>query len=347
MHRQAISSTILTFSGVAVISIILLSLSKPVYQKGDTLTLHGACEFDQDHSYTKALNKFAELFDKYYDGPLDVDFVIHANGELGSEGEYFAYMNIGAVVDFAILAPSHASPFSSMVTIMDIPFLFEDGDHYLKAIEADVFAPIKDDVLQRADILILGYGGGEKRHIFGRRPVRTMEELAGFDMRVMGSPIQSKMFEALGAAPTVISFSELYNALQTGVVSGAENSAAIIDLLKLYEVAPEISVSAVSYIVRPFFFNAKRFRLFPRDVQEAIRRAATEAMAFERSIEMGQDDPTLERMVAEGKVNAHPFRERDQLLILAEPVKESFARDIGATHVLESINALVKSQPNN
>ncbi len=342
--RRSAMLTMLTLLVISGLVIALLSLSKPVYDSGDQLVLHGASEFDHNHSYTKALVKFTELFDEYYQGPLDVKFVIHANGELGSEGEYFAYMNIGAVVDFAILAPSHASPFSSLITIMDIPFLFEDADHYLASIDANVFAPIEHDVLQRADIMILGYGGGEKRHIFGRRPVRNMEELKGFDMRVMGSPIQTRMFEALGATPTVISFAELYNALQTGVVSGAENSVAIIELQKLYEVAPEVSVSAVSYIVRPLFFNAKRFRLFPPDVRDVIKRAGREAMAFERSIEMGQDDPTMRRLEKEGKINVHFFRDRDQLLKLAEPVKEAFAHKIGADSILETINELATSR---
>lgn len=344
MNRKAAISTLITAIGVLVVTISALSLTKPVYSGGAKLVLHGASEFDYAHAYTKALIRFTELFDQYYDGPVDVEFIIHANGELGSEGEYFAYMNIGAVVDFAVLAPSHASPFSSMVTIMDIPFLFEDADHYLKAIDADVFAPVKEDVLDRADIMILGYGGGEKRHIFGRKPVRTMAELAGFEMRVMGSPIQSRMFEALGATPTVISGAEIYNAVQTGVIQGAENSAAVIELLKWYEVAPELSISAVSYIVRPMFFNAKRFRQFPTDIQQAIERAGLEAMAYERSVEMGQDDPTLERLVAEGKMTAHLFTERDQMLERAEPVKQAFAKEIGAVPILEAINDLAPSR---
>lgn len=219
-------------------------------------------------------------------------------------------------------------------------FVFRDGDHYLKAIEQDVFKPVKEDLLQRADVLIAGYGGGEKRHIFGRRPVRNMEELQGFTMRVMGSPIQSRMFEALGAIPTVISSDEIYNAIQTGVIEGAENSAAVIDLLKWYEVAKDISFTSVSYIVRPLFFNAKRFRSFPAPLREAMLKSATEAMAYERGIEMGQDDPTLEKLEASGKVKIYQFEDHDEMLRRAEPVKKAFAGEIGATEILEAIDAI-------
>lgn len=304
------------------------------------IILHGASQFDHNHAYTKALVKFEELVKEYYTGEAPIQFVLHANGELGVEKDFFTYMNIGAVVDYAILAPSHVSTFSAMATIMDIPFLFRDGDHYLKSIEKDVFKPVQEDLLKKADVLIAGYGGGEKRHIFGRRPVRNMADLQGFSMRVMGSPIQSKMFAALGATPTVISSDEIYNAIQTGVIEGAENSAAVIDLLKWYEVAKDVSLTSVSYIVRPLFFNAKRLRSFPKELQDAMLKAAPIAMAYERSIEMGQDDPTLEMLEKSGKVNVHLFEGRDEMLKKAEPVKKEFAKEIGATKILEAIDAI-------
>ena len=339
MHRRALIHTGLSLLIAIVITISGFWLSN-LRKSSKKITLHGASQFDHNHAYTRALVKFQELVEQYYTGQQPVDFVLHANGELGVEKDFFTYMNIGAVVDYAILAPSHVSTFSSMATIMDIPFLFRDEDHYLKAIEQDVFSEVKDDLLKRADVLIAGYGGGEKRHIFGRRPVRNMEELQGFSMRVMGSPIQSRMFAALGASPTVISSDEIYNAIQTGVIEGAENSAAVIDLLKWYEVAKDVSFTSVSYIVRPLFFNAKRLRSFPKELQEAMLKAAPEAMAYERSIEIGQDDPTLEELEKTGKVTVHPFEDREEMLKRAEPVKKAFAAEIGAVNILEAIDAI-------
>jgi len=306
----------------------------------EKITLHGASLFDGTHSYTKALVRFQELVTKYYQGPVELEFVLHDNGELGTEKDFFGYMNIGAVVDYAVVAPSHVSKFSSMATIMDIPFLFRDVDHYIKSINHDVFAPVKDDIYERADVLILGYGGGEQRHIFGRRPVRDVEELKGFSMRVMGAPIQSRMFSELGATPTVISTDEIYNAIQTGVIEGAENSIAVIELLKWYEVAKEVSITSVSYIVRPLFFNGKRLKSFPEDLQAAILKAGEEAMRYEQLIEISQDDTIMKRLVSEGKVKTHQFTERNKLLEMAAPVKENFAQKIGASDILDEINAI-------
>ncbi|PHN05505.1 TRAP transporter substrate-binding protein [Flavilitoribacter nigricans] len=306
----------------------------------NTIVLHGASQFDDSHSYTRALVRFSELVASYYTGPEKLEFVLHKNSELGTEKEYFSYMNIGAVVDFAITSPSHGSTFSRMITIMDVPFLFQDTEHYLAAMESDVFADLEQQLYDRADVRILGYGGGEKRHIFGRRPVRNLEELQGFDMRVMGSPIQSRMFSALGAYPTVISGDEVYNAIQTGVISGAENSATALDYFKWYEVAQDVSLTAVSIIVRPLLFSGKRFRALPAGLQDAILKAGREAMQFERELEIAIDDPLMQQLAADGKVRLHEFANRDTLLKLAAPVKAAYAREVGASAILDAINAL-------
>ncbi len=333
------AKTMVVLLSTILIAILGGSLSR--YAKdGDVITLHGASQFDDSHSYTKALVRFTELVEKYYQGPRKVKFILHKNSELGLEKDYFGFMNIGAVVDFAVVAPSHASTFSSMVAIMDVPFLFRDTEHYLASLEADVFAPIAQRVQERADVMILGYGGGEKRHFVGSRPVRNMAELKNFYMRVMGAPIQSRMFSALGATPTVISFGEVYNAIQTGVIEGAENSASAISHFKWFEVAQDVSLSAVSIIVRPMFFSGKRFRRLPPDLQEVIRRAGREAMIFERNFEIETDDPLMQQLEAEGKIRTHPFEERDQLLELAAPVKAAFAEEIGAVSILNAINKI-------
>ena len=304
------------------------------------IVLHGASQFDDRHSYTKALEHFAERVRVHYDGPERLEFILHKNGELGVEKDYMGYMNLGVVVDYAIVSPSHISTFSRMATVMDIPFTFRDVEHYTRAMEANVFSRVEDDLRERADVLVLGYGGGEKRHFFGRRPVRTMDELRGFAMRVQGAPIQTRMFSALGAAPTVISSAEVYNALQTGVIDGAENSASAIEQSKWYEVGAEVSLSTVSIIVRPLIFSGKTFRRLPDALQQAIVRAGAEAALFERTLEMTQDDALMRRLSDEGKVTLHTFSERPTMLLLADSVKAAFARETGASDVLDAINAL-------
>ena len=92
----------------------------------DTITLHGAVQFDDNHAFNRAMLKFEDLVKQYYGGPDELEFVLHRNSELGLEKDYFAYMSQGISVDYAIVSPSHMSTFSKAAPLMDMPFLFRD-----------------------------------------------------------------------------------------------------------------------------------------------------------------------------------------------------------------------------
>ena len=232
------------------------------------------------------------------------------------------------------------STFAKSAPLMDMPFLFRDLDHWNKVLDSDALQPIVDEVAQKADVLILGYAGGGTRNLIVNKPIRNMQELKGLSIRVMGAPIQTQIFQAISAAPTVIAYNEIYNAIQTGVIQAAENEAAGLEQMKFYEVGPHISLTRHAITVRPLCFSGKTFRRLPADLQAAIVRAGKEAGAYGRQIESSEDRQRLERMEKEGKLKTYLFADRGQLLKLAEPVKEAYAREVGAEAVLARINAI-------
>jgi tripartite ATP-independent transporter DctP family solute receptor len=305
-----------------------------------TITLVGASQFDEDHAFTKTMRKFEELVKQYYEGPEEVEFELHLNSELGLEKDYFAYMSQGISVDYAVVAPSHMSTFSQMAPLMDMPFLFRDLDHWNKVLDQDGLKPIADDVLEKADVMLIGYAGGGTRHLIVNKPVTTIAEIEQLPIRVMGAPIQTRMFEAIKTAPTVIAYDEVYNAIQTGVIDAAENEAAGIEQMKFYEVGPHIALTAHAITVRPLCFSGKTFERLPEDLQAAIVRAGREAGAYGREIESTEDSEKLAMMEKNGWLQTHEFTERDELLELAEPVKQAYAEELGAGEVLEAINAI-------
>ena len=303
-----------------------------------TITLHGAVQFNDDHAFNKTLLKFEELVIKYYGKP--VKFVLHRNSELGTEKDYFAYLSQGISVDYAVVSPSHMSTFAKSAPLMDMPFLFRDLDHWHKVLNGDALKPIADEVAKRADVLILGYAGGGIRNLIVNKPVRNMQELKGLNIRVMGAPVQTRMFQAITASPTVIAYTEIYNAIQTGVIQAAENEAAGLEQMKFYEVGPHISLTQHAITVRPVCFSGKTFRRLPKDLQDAIVKAGREAGTYGRELESGEDQARLKRMEKEGMLKTYVFADRPQLLKLAEPVKEGYAKEVGAQDVLARINAI-------
>ena len=301
-------------------------------------TLHGAVQFNDDHAFNKALLKFQELTQQYYGKP--VNFVLHRNSELGLEKDYFAYMNQGISVDYGIVSPSHMSTFARAAPLMDMPFLFRDLEQWNKVLDGEELKPIADEVAKKADVMLIGYAGGGVRNIIADKPVRNMAELKGLSMRVMGAPIQTSIFQAIGAAPTVIAYNEIYNAIQTGVISGAENEAAGVEQMKFYEVAPDVSLTKHAITVRPVCFSGKTFKRLPAALQAAILKAGKEAGQYGRQIESSEDSQRLEALQKAGKLKIYEFTERDKLLAAAEPVKQAYAKQIGATDVLNSVDAV-------
>jgi tripartite ATP-independent transporter DctP family solute receptor len=308
--------------------------------QAETITLNGASQFDEDHAFTKTMRKFEELVQQYYEGPEELEFILHLNSELGLEKDYFAYMSQGISVDYAVVAPSHMSTFSPMAPLMDMPFLFRDLEHWNKVLDQDALKPIADDVFEKADVMLIGYAGGGTRNLIVNRPVETIADLEQLPIRVMGAPIQTRIFEAIRTAPTVIAYDEVYNAIQTGVIDAAENEAAGVEQMKFYEVGPHIALTQHAITVRPLCFSGKTFARLPEDLQAAILRAGKEAGAYGREIESTQDAEKLAQMEKDGWLTTHEFKERDQLLELAEPVKAAYAEELGATEVYEAVDAV-------
>jgi TRAP-type C4-dicarboxylate transport system substrate-binding protein len=334
-HPKRPTKAVMTVALSAAIALLGSGLAEAA-----TITLNGASQFDEDHAFTKTLRKFEELVGEYYDGPEELEFVLHLNSELGLEKDYFAYMSQGISVDYAIVAPSHMSTFSPMAPLMDMPFLFRDFDHWNKVMEADALKPIADDIADKADVMIIGYAGGGTRNLITKEPVATIDDIKDMPIRVMGAPIQTRIFEAIKMAPTVIAYDEVYNAIQTGVIDAAENEAAGVEQMKFYEVGPNIDLTQHAITVRPLCFSGKTFETLPEDLQAAILKAGKEAGAYGRQIESSQDSEKLAQMEKDGLLTRVEFKDREKLLELAEPVKAAYAEELGATAVYEAVNAV-------
>ncbi|MFT5448708.1 MAG: TRAP-type C4-dicarboxylate transport system substrate-binding protein [Gammaproteobacteria bacterium] len=326
-------------SRIATAGIFAAALFAPVAQ-AETITLHGASQFDETHSYTRLMRKFESLTKLYYTGPHKLEFVMHLNSELGLEKDYVAYMNQGLSVDYAVASPSHMSTFSKLATLLDPPMLYRDAGHWSRVLGSDAIQPIVDDIAKRADIVLLGYGGGGVRHLIVNKPVSNMNEIKEVPIRVMGAPIQTQMFGAFGMAPTVIAYSEVYNAIQTGVIDAAENEAAGIQQMKFYEVGPNISLTAHAITVRPLGFSGKTMRRLPEDLQAAIRQAGKDAGTFGRVVEITEGDSVMAKMEKEGKLKTVTFTERQKLIDAAKPVLIQYFKDLDAEALYKAIQAV-------
>ena len=323
-------------SRMIIVAFLTSIMTISVSQAAD-FTFHGASQFDETHAFTRLMRKFEQLVQLYYTGDKSIEFVMHLNSELGLEKDYFAYLAQGVSIDYAVASPSHMSTFSKMASLIDPPMLYRNHIHWSKVLGGDALAPIEADILKRADVRLIGYGGGGTRMLIVNKPVQTMADIKDLPIRVMGAPIQTKMFNAFGMAPTVIAYAEVYNAIQTGVIDAAENEAAGIQQMKFYEVGPNIALTAHAITVRPLCFSNKTFKKLPEDLQAAVLQAGKDAGAYGRILESSEDLQKMQQMEKEGKLKTVFFKDRDKLVEASKPVLKAYFEDQGVPDLYQRI----------
>jgi len=330
MERRAL------LSGIAAAPALLAAPS--VVRAQAPITLNGASQFNDEHVFNRCMTRFEELVKQYYNRPIN--FVMHKNSSLGLEKQFFEYMSAGRAVDYAIVSPAHMSTFSRAAPFIDAPFLFRDLAHWNQVLNQDLLKPVADEVERRARVSLIGYAGGGVRNIFSNRPARNMAELRGLRIRVQGAPIWSRTFQAIGMAPQVIAYNEIYNAIQNNVIEAGENEAAGVEQMRFYEVGPNLLMTEHAITVRPLCFSVQTLARLPRELQDAIRRAGREAGVFGRNTESQEDAQKITALETAGRLRRVPFTQRAEMNAAVNPVMAAYAREIDAESIYTRINAL-------
>ena len=309
-----------------------------VVRAQQVITLNGAVQFNDEHVFTRALVKFEELVKQYYGRPIN--FVLHKNSSLGLERQYFEYMAAGRAVDYGIVSPAHMSTFSRAAPFVDAPFIFRDLAHWNQVLDQDLFKPVADEVERRARVMLIGYAGGGVRNIFANRTASNMAELRGLKIRVQGAPIWTSSFRAIGMAPSVIAYNEVYNAIQNNVIEAGENEAAGVESMRFYEVAPNLLLTQHAITVRPICFSKQTFDRLPAELKPVIVRAGREAGVFGRQAESSEDGQKVDQLASAGRLRKIEFTQRREMLEAVAPVMAAYAREIDAEGIMTRINAI-------
>ena len=306
-----------------------------------TVSISAASMFDKDHPFTQTYAKFGELVNKYQD-EVNFEMKISLNKALGVEPDFLRFMSQGESVDMAIIAPGNLAQRVPDIAIVDMPLMFKDLAHRNRVLASDAFKGIEADVIKRANIRAIGYAGGVSRNLIANYPIKNMNELKGFRLRVQGAPIWAKVFSAVGATPSVIAYDEVYSAIQTGVVQGLENERFGYTQQRFYEVAPHYTLTEHSITVRPLFMSEKAFGKFSPKVQAAILKAGAEAGKFGSEVELSMEGKALDEQVAKKLVTVHPFSDADKARFreLATPALVQYVKDAKLEDVYAKMQAV-------
>jgi tripartite ATP-independent transporter DctP family solute receptor len=225
-----------------------------------------------------------------------VKISVFPNNQLGGDTDMLSQLRSGAL-EFMTLSGLILSTFTPLSSIYGIGYAFPDYKSVWAAMDGDLGAMI------RASIDKAGLYGFDKIWDNGFRqisssthPIRTPEDLKGYKIRVPVSPLWTSMFEAFGAAPASINFSEVYSALQTKIVEGQENPLVNIETAKLYEVQKYISMTRHMWDGFVMLANGRNWRGLPADVRVVITKNFNAAAEDQRS-DYANSDGTMHAML--------------------------------------------------
>ena len=227
----------------------------------------------------KAADYFAKRVEELSNGKIKV--YVYPNAQLGGDKAILRKMKFNTV---QMAAPSF-SKFTGLVPqlgLFDLPFLFKNENHLHKVLDGEVGKKLRDLVTQKGYVALAYWDNGFKQLTDSKRPLIKPEDCKGLKFRVMSSKVLIEQFKALGAIPVVLPFSEVYSALQQGVVDGQENTISNIYTKKFYEVQRYMTMTNHGYLGYLVVMSKRFWKRLPDNLKKVIIKAMKEATQKER-----------------------------------------------------------------
>jgi C4-dicarboxylate-binding protein DctP len=246
----------------------------------------------------KGAEYFKKIAEERTKGRVKVE--VYANSTLYKDNEEVDALQLGAV---QMLAPSLAK-FGPLgvreFEVFDLPYLFDNYDELHKVTRGPVGAALLKK-LEPKGIIGLAYWDNGFKDMSANKPLHKPEDFRGLKMRIQSSKVLDAQMRALGASPQVMAFSEVYQALQTGVVDGTENPPSNLYTQKMYEVQKYLTISDHGYLGYAVIVNKKFWDGLPPDIRKILDQAMADATTYADDIAKKENDDALEAVKKSGK----------------------------------------------
>jgi C4-dicarboxylate-binding protein DctP len=295
---------------LAVALAVVLSLSSVRAARADEpIVLKFSHVVAPDAPKGKAALYFKELAEKYTGGRVKVE--VFPNSSLYKDKEELEALQLGSV---QLLAPS-ISKFSPLgvkeFDVFDLPFLLSDEARARQMMASPMMADLNKK-LEAKGVLPLAYWDNGAHVYTSNKPLIRPEDFRGLKMRIQGSKVLDAVARELGAIPQIMAFSELYQALQTGVVDGEDNVPSNILTQRFYEVQKYLTVSYHGRLTYALVTNKKFWDALPADLRTPLARAVKESTDFFNATAEKDNADALEKIKASGKIQVHVLTDAEK-----------------------------------
>jgi tripartite ATP-independent transporter DctP family solute receptor len=260
-----------------LLSVLLFTVS--TLAGAETIVLKAGHSANPDEPYHVGLQALADRVKELSNGQVEIQ--IFPNNQLGNEKEMIEGLLLGTL-DMTVPSNGVVTNFVPELGIFDLPFLFRDREHMYKVMDGPVGEELGQALEAKGFKLLAFYEAGIRHIMTTKKPIDSYDDLAGMKIRTMQVPAHVASFNAFGANATPLAYGELYGALQSGVVDGAEAANTNYNSKKFYEVAPYWATVAWTALVADLIMSKEKFDSLPADVQQILQQAALESAAIER-----------------------------------------------------------------
>lgn len=229
----------------------------------------------------KAALHFEKLVEERSGGRVDVQ--VFPAAQLGGMRESAEGVQMGSI-EMTLSPTSMLGNFSPAFSIADVPFLWPNSEVLWTVLDGPLGSELMSNLEQRG-IKGLSFWASGWKCLTANKEVHSIEDIQGLKFRIMPNPLLEAQFKAWGANAVPMDFSELYNALQQGVVDGQENPYQVIRMLKFWEVQECTAVTKHGFLAYGVVANKRWFDSLPKDIQEIIVQAEREAAILERQMQ--------------------------------------------------------------
>ena len=212
-----------------------------------------------------------------------VEITVFPNNQLGSDTDMLSQLRSGAI-DLFTLSGLILSTLVPAASINGVGFGFKDYDQVWPAMDGKLGAYVRSEIDKRGLIAMdKMWDNGFRQITSSTHPIKVPADLKGFKIRVPVSPLWTSMFQALGASPISINFSEVYSALQTKIAEGQENPLSLIEIAKLYEVQKYVSMTSHMWDGFWMLANRRSYSGLPPDARAIVARELNASALQERA----------------------------------------------------------------
>ena len=288
------------------------------------------------HPYDLGVKRFAERVKQATGGAVNIK--VYPAGQLGDSPEQFEGLRLGTQ-DMALAAFSHASQFCTAFGLFGAPFLFNDDAHFAAVFDGEVGETLDASCREQYRVSLLStFTSGYRLLINSRGPVRSAADLAGLKIRVMAGEADARTWQIFGAIPAPMPYSEVYSALQAGVIDGAENEPVSILSNRFYEAAPHFALTDHLVLPMGLFMSERTLRRLPDAHRERVRQEARDAAIWQREFITRRNAEALEEMQERFGVRVSELKS-EELRASGETIQDYVAQQLRLQDLLARVRA--------